>query len=55
MKVMAEGVEDESQVVFLRAHKCNEVQGYLFARPSRPAVISGMLAEQARRVGKGEQ
>jgi diguanylate cyclase (GGDEF)-like protein len=33
MEVVAEGVENAEQLTILRALKCNEVQGYLIARP----------------------
>ncbi|HVR27089.1 MAG TPA: EAL domain-containing protein [Candidatus Polarisedimenticolia bacterium] len=33
LKVIAEGVEDEAQMSFLRAHQCDEIQGYYFSRP----------------------
>jgi len=33
LKVIAEGVEDEAQMSFLRTHQCDEVQGYYFSRP----------------------
>jgi len=33
LKVIAEGVEDEAQMSFLRAHHCDEIQGYYFSRP----------------------
>ena len=33
LKVIAEGVENEAQVSFLRAHQCDEIQGYYFSKP----------------------
>jgi diguanylate cyclase (GGDEF)-like protein/PAS domain S-box-containing protein len=33
LKVIAEGVEDEAQMSFLRAHQCDEIQGYYFCKP----------------------
>jgi EAL domain-containing protein (putative c-di-GMP-specific phosphodiesterase class I) len=33
LKVVAEGVEQRSQLDFLRAHGCQEMQGYLASRP----------------------
>ena len=33
LKVVAEGVEDEAQMSFLRIHHCDEIQGYYFSRP----------------------
>ena len=33
LTVIAEGVEDEFQMSFLRAHHCDEIQGYYFSRP----------------------
>jgi diguanylate cyclase (GGDEF)-like protein/PAS domain S-box-containing protein len=36
-KVVAEGVETETQLAFLRRHGCSVVQGYHFARPMRAA------------------
>src|SRR4029077_9776609 len=33
LKVIAEGVENEAQISFLRAHQCDEIQGYYFSRP----------------------
>lgn len=33
LKVVAEGVETQAQMDFLKAHRCDEVQGYLISRP----------------------
>ena len=33
LKAIAEGVETEEQMLFLRAHNCDEVQGYYFSKP----------------------
>jgi diguanylate cyclase (GGDEF)-like protein len=33
LKVLAEGVENEAQMLFLRAHRCDEIQGYYFSKP----------------------
>ena len=32
-KVIAEGVENEAQMSFLRTHQCDEIQGYYFSKP----------------------
>jgi diguanylate cyclase (GGDEF)-like protein/PAS domain S-box-containing protein len=36
LKVTAEGVENENQLRMLRAHGCDDVQGFLFSKPLRP-------------------
>jgi len=36
LKVTAEGVENENQLRVLRAHGCDDVQGFLFSKPLRP-------------------
>ncbi|MEW6562006.1 MAG: EAL domain-containing protein [Pseudomonadota bacterium] len=36
LKVMAEGVETEAQLAFLRGLRCEEMQGYYFGRPVPP-------------------
>jgi EAL domain-containing protein (putative c-di-GMP-specific phosphodiesterase class I) len=33
LKVIAEGVENEAQFLFLQAQECDEIQGYYFSRP----------------------
>jgi EAL domain-containing protein (putative c-di-GMP-specific phosphodiesterase class I) len=33
LKVIAEGVENEEQMSFLRDHQCDEIQGYYFSKP----------------------
>jgi diguanylate cyclase (GGDEF)-like protein/PAS domain S-box-containing protein len=33
LRVIAEGVENEAQMSFLRAHQCDEIQGYYFCKP----------------------
>ena len=42
-RVIAEGVEDEEQLAFLKAHECNEAQGYLFSRPVDAALMQAMF------------
>jgi EAL domain-containing protein (putative c-di-GMP-specific phosphodiesterase class I) len=43
MEVVAEGVETQEQLAFLKAHYCNEVQGFLFSRPVPEEAISEMI------------
>jgi len=43
MRVIAEGVETEAQVTFLKENNCDEVQGYRFCRPSPAAKIEQLL------------
>lgn len=45
LKVIAEGVEDEAQMSFLRSHQCDEIQGYYFSKP--------LTAEDAARKLRG--
>ncbi|AVR96283.1 bifunctional diguanylate cyclase/phosphodiesterase [Pseudoduganella armeniaca] len=44
LKVIAEGVETAEQLAFLRAHECDQVQGYYFSRPV-PAEEFAALAQ----------
>jgi diguanylate cyclase (GGDEF)-like protein/PAS domain S-box-containing protein len=43
LKVIAEGVENEAQLSFLRAHQCDEIQGYYFSRPLSADKVADML------------
>jgi diguanylate cyclase (GGDEF)-like protein/PAS domain S-box-containing protein len=42
-RVIAEGVEEKTQVDFLKAHECNEGQGYWFSHPVDAARMQAML------------
>lgn len=42
-KVIAEGVESEAQLVYLREHGCDEGQGYLFGRPMPATAFEELL------------
>ncbi|MEB0043427.1 EAL domain-containing protein [Pseudomonas sp. MH10] len=45
LKVVAEGVENRDQLVFLSAHGCDEVQGYLISRPVEADAVGQLLRE----------
>jgi EAL domain-containing protein (putative c-di-GMP-specific phosphodiesterase class I) len=59
LKVVAEGIETEAELNFLRLLKCDEGQGYFFAKPQpadmlRQVLLKGLLSnsvipEQAKR------
>ncbi len=49
--VVAEGVETEQHLQFLRAEHCDELQGYLFSRPLQPVSFDTLLAERERLLG----
>ena len=46
MKTVAEGVENQSQVDFLRNIGCDSIQGYFFSPPIKPMEFRNLLARQ---------
>jgi EAL domain-containing protein (putative c-di-GMP-specific phosphodiesterase class I) len=51
LKVIAEGVETDAQLHFLKRHGCDQVQGFLYGEPVPPEQFAQLL-ERARRKGK---
>jgi len=48
LKVIAEGVETENHINFLREKNCDEVQGYYFSKPVPPGKVSQLLAKERK-------
>ena len=48
LRVIAEGVETEAQVAFLRENNCDELQGYHFSRPVAADAIPGPAGPAGR-------
>jgi len=46
LTVIAEGVETGEQLKFLKAHQCDEVQGFYFCKPTVAGEFAKMLAER---------
>jgi diguanylate cyclase (GGDEF)-like protein len=47
LTIVAEGVETAEQEAFLRAHNCDEIQGYLISKPIPADEFAGFLANHA--------
>jgi diguanylate cyclase (GGDEF)-like protein len=45
LNIVAEGVETKTQEKFLRAHACDEIQGYLFSKPVASEQFVAFMAE----------
>jgi diguanylate cyclase (GGDEF)-like protein len=43
LKVIAEGVETDAQLEFLRTHRCDQAQGYLISKPISSAELERLL------------
>ncbi len=48
LNVVAEGVESEEQLEFLRSHGCNQIQGYLCSKPMSADDFAVMLTDIVR-------
>ena len=46
LEVIAEGVETEAQLTYLRRHRCDQIQGYYFSRPLPLPELETMLREK---------
>jgi len=46
LQVVAEGVETKTQLDFLAAHECDEVQGYYFGEPTSPSDLAWQHLER---------
>jgi len=48
MKVVAEGVETAEQLAYLRAHGCDEIQGYWLCKPMPAEDVCAFMARHLR-------
>ncbi|HVM32033.1 MAG TPA: EAL domain-containing protein, partial [bacterium] len=54
LSVVAEGVETEAQIAFLKNHQCDQVQGYYFSHPLSEDQFFRMLKETKNEAGASE-
>jgi EAL domain-containing protein (putative c-di-GMP-specific phosphodiesterase class I) len=52
LKVIAEGVENQTQRDFLEAHHCDEMQGYFFSPPVPPDECAKFLVPLAAKAAR---
>jgi diguanylate cyclase (GGDEF)-like protein/PAS domain S-box-containing protein len=55
LKVIAEGVENEAQMSFLRAHQCDEIQGYYYSKPLAVDKVADKLRSNVTEPGREMQ
>jgi len=47
LEVLAEGVENQSQLTFLKEQECNKMQGFYLSRPLEPDDLTKLLKDRA--------
>ena len=52
LEVIAEGVENEEQLAFLRSEKCDEIQGYHFSQPLPDRSVTKLFESGKKLNGK---
>ncbi len=55
LAVVAEGIEQQSQMAMLEEMGCEMAQGFLIAKPSPAGLIEGLLGPRAARSGVGSR
>jgi diguanylate cyclase (GGDEF)-like protein/PAS domain S-box-containing protein len=50
---LAEGIEEESQLEYLRQHQCQTGQGFIFSKPVEPAMIEALMTHTKRTSADG--
>jgi EAL domain-containing protein (putative c-di-GMP-specific phosphodiesterase class I) len=53
MRVIAEGVETEAQLTFLREYHCDEIQGYHFSKPVPPQELEALVRSRSKVAERG--